>query len=465
MATRRELPPDFAAALDRVPEARDRFFAMPPDRQAQWIDWLQRGRGRRRADRIDEAIRRLLPPTAVAREEQFTEPAAPPPERNWWLWLLLLLLLVVAGLLLWYFLSRGSDKRTVPNVVGLRATAAAQRLRAKDLQVIPNTAPSSRPLGVVFAQRPGAGARIKKGDSVAISISGGPARKPVPNVTDLTLAKATQQLTAAGFRASVKRVASSRKKGLVTDQDPAAGVTAVKGATVTISVSSGRPPVVVPSLVGSPQGSAVTKLTKLGLTPKLQNVASQQPAGQVVSQKPPAGTEVDKDSVVTLNVSRGSGGGTTTAATTTATAPTATTATTGTTARMPVPPVQGLAVTAALRRLNAAGFRPVVRYVPSTERAGRVVAQAPTGTGKTGTRVRVSVSEGPNPGAPTDVPDVVTQDQASAAQALRQAGFKVAVLFRKTTDTTQAGTVLEQQPAAGQSIPGGVYVAIFVGRG
>jgi beta-lactam-binding protein with PASTA domain len=455
MATRRELPDDFAAALERVPEARDRFFALPADRQARWVDWVQRARGRRRAARIDDAIRRLLPP-----REEVAEPAGPPPER-WWLWLLLLLLLVVAGLLLWYFLSRGSDKRTVPDVVGLRAPAAARRLRSHDLNVVPSTAASPRPLGVVFAQRPGAGAQVDKGQDVTISISGGPSRKPVPNVTDLPLATAQAQLTTAGFKTSVNRVASTRQKDVVTGQDPAAGVTAVEGATVTLDVSNGTKPVVVPSLVGSTQGSAVTALTRLGLTPKLQNVSSQQPAGQVVSQKPPAGKEVDKGSTVVLNVSRGTGGGTGTASTT---ATTATTATVTTTAHASIPAVSGLAIAAGLRRLNTAGFRPVVRYVPSSQRAGLIVAEAPTGTATRAARVRVRVSEGPSPATPVTISSVAGEDQAAGAQALQQAGFKVLVLFRKTADQSEDGVVLEQQPAADASIPRGSYVAIFVGR-
>jgi len=95
MASRRELQPDVAAALDRVPEAGSAFAALPPDRQAAWLAWIDRARGRRaRAGRIDEMVRRLLPSAAVA-EEEVAEPVGPPPERYWWLWLLLLLLLVL----------------------------------------------------------------------------------------------------------------------------------------------------------------------------------------------------------------------------------------------------------------------------------------------------------------------------------------------------------------------------------
>jgi serine/threonine-protein kinase len=303
---------------------------------------------------------------------------------------------------------------------------------------------------------------VKKGSDVTISISGGALRKPVPNVTDLPVAQAQQQLTSAGFKVVVNRVASTRTKGLVTTQTPSPGVTAVKGATVTLTVSNGKTPVSVPSLVGLTQGAAVTKLTKAGLKSKLQNVASQQPAGQVVAQKPPAGKQVDKGSTVTLNVSKGTGGATTTVQTTTTTP--ATGGGGGGAASTPIPSVRGLAIVAGLRRLNTAGFHPVVRYVPSSTQFGSILSESPTGTAKKGSRVTITVSEGPNAGAPTTVPNVIGQDQASASQTIRQAGFKVVVLFRKTTNASSSGMVVDEQPRAGSSIPGGAYVAIFVGR-
>jgi serine/threonine-protein kinase len=94
-----------------------------------------------------------------------------------------------------------------------------------------------------------------------------------------------------------------------------------------------------------------------------------------------------------------------------------------------------------------------------------IVAQAPaSGTAPRGSRIRVSVSKGPTPASAVTAPDVVGQDQASAAQAVRQAGLKVVVLFRKTSDQTKDGVVIDEQPTAGSSVPSGLYVAIVVGR-
>jgi beta-lactam-binding protein with PASTA domain len=272
-------------------------------------------------------------------------------------------------------------------------------------------------------------------------------------------------LQARGFKAKVKRVASTKPKGIVLEQDPAAGVTAVRGTTVTLSVSSGAKPVVVPRVVGQTQGAAVQALTALGLKPVLQNVPSDQPAGTVVGQKPPAGKEVDKGAEVTVNVSTGTGQSTTSTTTTTTTTAT-TTGTTTTAAPVRVPRVVGLAQTPALRRLNVLGLRPTVVYVHSSQPANRVVSQSPkSGTSlRPGARVRVNVSTGPNPQPNAAVPNVVGQDQATAAQTLRDAGFKVAVLNRPTADQSKDGLVVEQQPRATSNIPAGSQVTIFIGR-
>lgn len=467
MAPRRELPADVAAAFDRVPEAQERFLSLQPERQADWLSWIDRARGRRaRAARIDEMVGRLLP--SAAAEEEVAEPVAPP-ERYWWLWLLLLLLLVIGGLLAWYFLSRGDDKTTAPNVIGLREAVAVQRIEDRGLEALPRTGQSDRPAGVVFAQRPGAGTQLEEGQSVTIFISSG--RRAVLDVTGLPLRQARQRLEDAGFKVEVRRRASSRPNGFVLEQAPVAGVTAVTGTTVTLIASSGVKPVIVPSIVGLSQGDAVDQLTGRGLKPVLQNVPSDRPAGTVVAQKPPGDREVDKGSAVVLNISTGSGGGTTTVETTTTAATTtapATTAPTTTAAASTVRVIRvvGLAAAPALRRLNVLRLRAIVVYVRSSQPTGRVLTQrpAPSTTLRQGSPVRINVSTGPNPQPATAVPDVVGQDQAAAASALRDAGFRVLVLNRPTASQTQDGLVVEQQPPPGANIPAGSLVAIFIGR-
>ena len=461
MATRRELPADVAAALDGVPEARDRFAALPAERQAEWLSWIDRGRGRRgRGSRIDEMIRNLLPSAAT---EEVVEPAGPPRERYWWLWLLLLLLLVAAGLLIWWLLSRGNDKSTVPNVIGLKSQVAAQQIHDKHLESTAVTGESNRPADVVFAQIPGAGTQLDHGQTVTIKISSG--HVAVPNVAGLPEQQAVQQLTSAGFKTQVTRVASTRPKGIVISQTPAAGVTAANGTTVKLAVSSGAKPVVVPQVVGQTQGSAVNALTGAGLKSVLHNVGSSKPAGVVVAQKPPAGKEVDKGSTVTLNVSTGTPS-TTTVATTTTTAATTTVPSGTTAASVRMPKVTALAQTRALRRLNTLGLRPQVVYRKSSEPVNRVLEQSPAAgsTVKRNSRVSLVVSAGPSPQPTTPVPNVVGQDQATAANNLKSAGFHVVVLNRPVTTQAKDGVVVDEQPKAGSGIPAGSQVAIFVGR-
>jgi len=344
----------------------------------------------------------------------------------------------------------------------LRAEAAVQRIHDEDLDATTITGQSKRPTGVVFAQRPGAGTQLGEGQQVVISVSSG--RAAVPDVTSLPLKQAQQRLTDAGFKWEVKRVASSRQKGVVVEQTPAAGVTAVGGTTVELNVSSGAKPVIVPQVVGQSQGSAVNALTAKGLKPVLHNVASSRPAGTVIAQKPPAGKEVDKGSKVTLNVSTGTGPSTTT--TTTATTVTDTATSTSGATTVSAPRVSGLAEAPALRRLNVAGLRATVVFRKSSQPVGRVLSQspAPGSSVQRDSRVRIVVSSGPNPQPAASVPNVVGQDQTTAVQTLRDAGFRVLVLNRPTTDDSEAGNVVEQQPRAGSSIPGGSLVAIYIGR-
>jgi len=128
--------------------------------------------------------------------------------------------------------------------------------------------------------------------------------------------------------------------------------------------------------------------------------------------------------------------------------------------------VTGLAQTPALRQLNTLGLRPTVTYRRSSQPANRVLQQSPAAgsTARRNSRVALVVSTGPNPQPASSVPNVVGQDQATAANAIKDAGFRVVVLNRPVTNQNNDGNVVDEQPRAGSSIPGGSQVTIFIGR-
>ena len=87
--------------------------------------------------------------------------------------------------------------------------------------------------------------------------------------------------------------------------DPKAGTELKPGATVTVVVSKGRAPITVPDLVGKNINEARSILQQLGLAAVETYKDSDQPARQVIGQTPKAGTGVEKDAEVKLDVSKG----------------------------------------------------------------------------------------------------------------------------------------------------------------
>ena len=81
-----QLPPDVAEALRANPAAARAFDAMPAQRRAEWLRWIDRARtGRGRARRIDELLRRLgtaAPAAAATEETAVREPPPPVPPRS-----------------------------------------------------------------------------------------------------------------------------------------------------------------------------------------------------------------------------------------------------------------------------------------------------------------------------------------------------------------------------------------------
>ncbi|HEY2541878.1 MAG TPA: Stk1 family PASTA domain-containing Ser/Thr kinase [Gaiellaceae bacterium] len=261
----------------------------------------------------------------------------------------------------------------------------------------------------------------------------------VSNYVNETQQLATQNIEADGFHAVVKTHTSlTVPNGFVYRQDPAAGQHQPKGDNVTIFVSSGKPKVQLPTLVGLKSADAVAKLKALHLEPDVHEITSGQPADTVTASDPKAGTQVVSGTKVRINVSKG---------------PTPAT----------VPGVVGQTIGEATATLNRAGFKVTPTYVDSDQPQNQVINQSPgqNQSAAKGSTVSLTVSNGPKTVA---VPDVRTLDSGSATGQLQNVGFKVKYTYTTVSDPNQDQIVLDQNPEGGQQAKPGSTVTLNVGR-
>lgn len=411
------------------------------------------------------------PETVVVEEpvvvEETTETV--PPRRRPLIWpgLLALLLLVLAGIGAYLYLAQ-ADETTVPAVTGLRQAEAEAKVRDAELEPRTTRQESSRPRGVVLAQSPDAGDEVEEGSEVRLVVSAGPPSETVPDVVGEAEARAVADLTAAGFETEIARAFSDRKAGLVVAQDPKAGARLEEGSTVKLTVSKGAKPVTVPDVVGTTSSQATATLRDAGLDVNLVGVPSDEPSGTVVAQSPAAGKQAKEGDRVRLNVAQAPGETTTQPPATTTAPPPATTAPATTAASAPatVPDVVGQELADAASAFAAEGLEVGVKYVPSEEPQGRVIAQAqPAGTERRrGDTVQLNVSTGPTPAAAATVPNVAGRRLDEARQALVRAGFEVLALDPSGGELRNSSPIAAQTPAGGASIPGGSLVILYAGR-
>lgn len=140
--------------------------------------------------------------------------------------------------------SKGSEKITVPNVVGKSENDAKNEITGAGLQVSSvNTEYSeSYAAGIVIRQEP-AGGKVDKGTSVSLVVSLGKEPGPkVPSVVGTSESNARQMIINAGLTPSdtVTYLASdSVPAGCVISCSPGAGTELSKGASVSLTVSTG----------------------------------------------------------------------------------------------------------------------------------------------------------------------------------------------------------------------------------
>jgi beta-lactam-binding protein with PASTA domain len=256
----------------------------------------------------------------------------------------------------------------------------------------------------------------------------------VPPVRAMAAGTARTELQNLGFTVTTgpSQHSNSIPNGEVIATSPAIGANAHRGATVTITVSSGPVMISMPQVTGQQQQAAVAAIKKAGLTVGGTTTAASTSiaAGIVISTNPVAGTSWPQNKGVTITVSAGP----------------------------PLPSFVGQQLSAAQAAAQSGGYK--INAVPdasSTQPANTITSQSPApGTPiSPGEVVTVHYSNGP-PQVP--VPNVVGMPLQQAIQILQQAGFQVSV----SKPPVFAGrTVTGENPSG--TAPKGSVITITVG--
>ena len=248
------------------------------------------------------------PPDADAERRDTATLPRPRRRRRWPLVVVAALLLVLgSAALAWDQLI--APVTAVPTVTGIPLEQAREQLvdagfevdvepdRPHDLDV---------PEGHVLAQEPTG--ELRRGGTVVLLVSAGPAQLPVPDVVGDPVDRAEQTLRGDGFDVVVaERHDDEVPADRVIATDPPGGQTVDEASTVTVVVSLGPTPIDVPELVGTPVDEARGELAELEL--ELEVVGHQHdadvPADAVLSQAPGPGQTLTRGDVVEVVVSAG----------------------------------------------------------------------------------------------------------------------------------------------------------------
>jgi serine/threonine-protein kinase len=267
----------------------------------------------------------------------------------------------------------------------------------------------------------------------------------VPDVRNLTVKQASEQLLASGFT-PIPYAATKDGVGndIVYAQDPPPSVLARSGDQITITYNPASTPVAVPLVRGLTVKEATALLAPLGLTLSIKEVVNDPkiPENQIMSQEPKVDTQVRSGSAIVVIVSGGLGQAT-------------------------VPNVQGQVANAAQQLLQTSPYNFVVTLVneaSSTIEQGRVIRTEPAigAQSPAGSAITVFVSSGGNKVA---VPQVEGQTEVDARALLATAGLTPDVKYQDVpANDINIGKVITQGTDAGTLVDPGFIIRLTIGR-
>lgn len=207
-----------------------------------------------------------------------------------------------------------SSRLQVPAVEGMTLDSAGQVLRAASLDVVHAGVrlDPTRPPGSVIMQNPPAGAIVKEGRRIYLTVSGGDVTVKVPQLRGKSLRDGKFSIERHWLRVGDVAYATSDEfpENTIISQTPPADSDVARGTAVSFVVSQGpaRGATTVPLLEGKSLQEAEQLLAQAGL--RVGNV-TQQPSADllpntVVEQYPAAGEPATEGQAVDLFVAQSS---------------------------------------------------------------------------------------------------------------------------------------------------------------
>ncbi|MFZ9040699.1 MAG: PASTA domain-containing protein [Ilumatobacteraceae bacterium] len=247
------------------------------------------------------------------------ERAEPPASRSVRAWFpvaagLVVVALVVAVVLAFRMLA--APVYAVPDLTGKPRAEALNLIAANDWTVeeVREASDVVTLVDHVVRTTPSVGSELAEGEPFLIVVSTGPVPRELPESTGLALVDAETRLRDRDLQVSVVDAFDETvPAGTVVswsvplDETLRAGSTVPPETLVVLVVSVGPEPRAVPDLIGFAVGDARTTVQNRQLVwaEPVEQFDDVAPAGIVIGQDPPAGTELERGAAVTVVVSKG----------------------------------------------------------------------------------------------------------------------------------------------------------------
>ena len=161
-------------------------------------------------------------------------------------------------------------------------------------------------VNTVFVQKPEADTVVRKGDTVLLSVSSGPAQLTMPELMGMNMDEATTLVRNMGLIPTFVRVISDSSQDTVVSQNPAAQTKVDKDTLVTITISGGK--TTVPVLKNMTLAEAEDALRqnglKMGTSLNYVDTRNAKEHGKVSGQSPAEDMDVMLDTEVSLSIFR-----------------------------------------------------------------------------------------------------------------------------------------------------------------